>query len=917
MKDKVSKEEVPSILPMPKGEALQSGRAPTDPRQLWLAYGLAVAVTTVTLLMRLAIGFKSGDAPMLILFLIPITLSAYVGGLGPGLVATAVAALETNYFLLPPLNGFSLLAGFQSVQWVILLVTGVLISVLNEALHQARRRAEVSQQLQAVTLASIGDAIITTDVQGYVTFLNAEAERLTGWTNAAAVGQPLAAVFRIVHEQTRQPVEDPVQIVLHSGAAMSLAKHMVLLAQDGREIPIEDSGAPIKQADGAMQGVVLVFRDCTERQQAEAALRRNEAVMAQAGRIAHLGAWELEISNWDDLHANALRWSEGVYRILGYEPGAVEVSNDLFFAHVHPDDRQRINEVVAQAIAAQQAYQIEHRIIRTDGTERIVLEHAEITFDAQARPLRMIGTIQDITERKEAEEILRNKERWFRALIEYSADSIAVIDQHNHILYLSPSVAAVEGYTPEELIGRNGLENTHPDDLPLVQQIVEQLIAHPGKPIPVLWRRRHKNGHWLWLEGVATNLLHDPAVQGIVTNYRDVTDRKRAEELRLRSQKLEALGTIAGGIAHDFNNILLAITGNTQLAAADLLPDHPAQESLSEIARASTRASDLVRQIMAFSRPQEHQRAVIQLQPVIAEGLKLVRATLPARIEIRTDFAPAVPAIAADATQIHQVVVNLATNAAHAIGSRSGLIELQLSTVNVSADWASNVPDLHEGQYVRLAVRDDGCGMDRDTLARIFDPFFTTKSSGAGTGLGLSVVHGIMKSHEGAIAVYSQPDKGTTFHLYFPFVEGAMAATALKPREIARGHGERVLYVDDESALVFLIERALKRLGYTVVGHCDPLAALEEFRAHPQAFDLVVTDLSMPRLSGFDLARAMLAVRPDIPILMTSGYVQPEDRETALQMGLHALILKPNTIEELSAELDHLFRHYRAPEPPQ
>jgi PAS domain S-box-containing protein len=506
---------------------------------------------------------------------------------------------------------------------------------------------------------------------------------------------------------------------------------------------------------------------------------------------------------------------------------------------------------------------------------------------------------------------VKNSESRFRALIESSADGIAVIDADNNIQYLSPAVATIEGYTPEELIGGNGIDNTHPDDLPLIQETVRRTLENPGVPIPIIWRRRHKDGHWIWLEGLGTNLLNDPAVRGIVTNYRDISQRVRTEESQIRSQKMEALGTLAGGIAHDFNNILSAIRGNAKLASEDIAANHPSQHSLTEIDKASGRAADLVQRILSFSRQQDSRREPINLQTVVQEALNLLRATLPAMIDIVTHVSRNSPTVMADATQIHQLVMNLVTNASHAIGNASGVIEVTIDTLQVTADFAAAARELEPGHFARLTVSDTGCGMDNTTLRRIFDPFFTTKPVGQGTGLGLSVAHGIMRAHNGAVTVYSQPAKGTTFRLYFPITADQHPIPPEAAQPIAEGSGERVLYVDDDEALVHLTTRVLERLGYRVTGFSHPHQAIAAFKAAPQGFDVVVTDLSMPGMSGFELATQLHALRPDIPILMTSGYVRPEDREAAQQRGIRDFILKPNTVDDIGRSLDNTFRELR------
>jgi CheY-like chemotaxis protein len=366
---------------------------------------------------------------------------------------------------------------------------------------------------------------------------------------------------------------------------------------------------------------------------------------------------------------------------------------------------------------------------------------------------------------------------------------------------------------------------------------------------------------------------------------------------------MQSLGTLAGGIAHDFNNILTAIGGNTQLAVADLPPDHPALLSLAEIERASDRAAGLVRQILSFSRPQEANRKVVRLHTVVEEALRLLRASLPATIAIRTEFADETPDVAADSTQLHQVVMNLGANAAHAMGDRGGRLEFYLAPLIVEAANAAAFPALRDGCYAQLTVRDNGCGMDPSTLDRVFEPFFTTKPPGQGTGLGLSMVHGIIKGHSGVITVESEPERGTAFRIYFPAVESPATETTIAPSATLRGHGEHVLYVDDEETLVLLARRGLPRLGYRITAFTDARAALQHFRGHPADFDVVVTDLSMPGLSGLDLATEILRLRRDLPIILTTGYLRPQDATHAQALGLHDILPKPASHDTLAHAL--------------
>jgi PAS domain S-box-containing protein len=418
------------------------------------------------------------------------------------------------------------------------------------------------------------------------------------------------------------------------------------------------------------------------------------------------------------------------------------------------------------------------------------------------------------------------------------------------------------------------------------------------------WQQADGSEHWLsW--AVLPWRDAQGAIGGIIISAEDITARKRSDALQVRSQKLEALGTLAGGIAHDFNNILAAITGNVNLAMIDLPPGHAVQESLREIRGAANRAVELVRRILAFSRPQEIHRHPTALQPVVEEAVQLLRSTLPAMIRIGLRAEGELPMVAIDASHVHQIVLNLVTNAAHAIGNRVGSIDIVLAAVGLSAEHAAALPGLQAGSYVRLTVSDDGCGMDKAIVERIFDPFFTTKPVGEGSGLGLSVVHGIVHSYGGAISVYSEPGRGTAMQIYFPVVSDAQSAGVAAPVSgaIPQGHGEHVLYVDDEGSLVSLTVRLLERLGYRVTGCTDPQRALELFQQDPRSFDVLVTDAAMSGMSGFDLARAIHRLRPELPIVMASGYLRAEDQEAALRIGIRELIVKPGADGDLGRAL--------------
>jgi two-component system, cell cycle sensor histidine kinase and response regulator CckA len=403
----------------------------------------------------------------------------------------------------------------------------------------------------------------------------------------------------------------------------------------------------------------------------------------------------------------------------------------------------------------------------------------------------------------------------------------------------------------------------------------------------------------------STSLIPLKGEAGKVTQIagvcRDVTQRVREEERRQESQKLESLGLLAGGVAHDFNNALALILGNVDLARQDVGPGHPALVSLEEIGKASRRAKELVQQILAFGRRQKLERKATSLALVVVETARMVRATLPAMVSLNVVCEGDAPAVLADATQIKQILLNLCSNAMQAIQDqeRPGVIDIRLDAYEHAQGGARG--DLHPGRYARLTVRDSGPGMDNATRTRIFEPFFTTKPKGKGTGLGLSVVHGIVQAHEAVMEVKSTPGEGTTFHIYFPAIDPLGEEIAEPAPDAATVHaaGKHVLYLDDEEAIVFLMTRLLKRRGYRVSGYTDPREALAAVRANHDQFDLAVTDHNMPGMSGLEVVRALREIRPDLPVVLASGYINEDFREQALADGVRELIHKPDTVDDL------------------
>jgi PAS domain S-box-containing protein len=634
--------------------------------------------------------------------------------------------------------------------------------------------------------------------------------------------------------------------------------------------------------------------DATERKQLERQLRLRSdalenslnafAMLSEKGRFLYANRTYLRMWGYDKLD-----------ELLGATP---------YDHSVDPSIPGRITHALIHG----ESVTLEFTAKRRDGSTFETLMSVQRITDQRGLE-RYMGTAIDITERKRAEDGMRRAQTRLIAALDAGQMGTWSHELLSDGIWMDDACLRIWGRTQRELDegGRDAvLSYVHPDDRPLLQAATAAALVQDRGPL-VEFRIQKADGSQVWLSARGTVERDDQGnPQRVLGVSADITQRKVSEEAQLRSQKLEALGTLAGGIAHDFNNMLLAVLGNAALVSDGLSPQHPAQSLLAQITNAGERAAELVKHILTFSRPQDQKRSTLLLAPVLTEALKLVRATLPARVEIRTNLASDAPPVMSDTTQLHQIVINLATNAAHAIGDRPGLIELTLEGISVGPDRSAADAGLHEGRYARLSVRDDGCGMDRATLERIFDPFFTTKPVGKGTGLGLSVVHGIMQSSGGSIRVHSQPGQGTYFQLYFPAVAGQPEPPSSDAVSAPRGRGERVLVIDDEPALVALAEQALGALGYRVSGFSNPVLALEHFCNQPNNFAAVISDMSMPKLSGIDVLRTVRVLRPTLPLILISGHLRPEEQSAAQALGVNELLHKPTSYHTIGRVLHRL-----------
>ncbi|SEA55530.1 PAS domain S-box-containing protein [Desulfuromusa kysingii] len=533
-------------------------------------------------------------------------------------------------------------------------------------------------------------------------------------------------------------------------------------------------------------------------------------------------------------------------------------------------------------------------------------------FNEKGEVTLLIPEGRDISERKQMEMQLQESKERFRELIEQSPIGLALCTMDGVYVQVSSAFANILGRNIDETLQLSYWDVTPDEYVPLEQQQLQQLEVE-GRCGPYEKEYRHKDGHFVPVRlNCMVVMRHGEPF--IWSSVEDITALKNAEnemkELadRLRqSQKMEAIGTLAGGVAHDFNNILAAILGYTELSLRNPSCDDKCKKNLKYVLRATERAKELVKQILMFSRKGEQNREIIKLTSVVGESIKLLQQTIPSTISIRAEIDDSTGVILADSTQVQQVVMNLCTNAYHAMPEQGGEILIRVKPIVVDNLMAHKYPGLLPGEYGQLTISDSGAGMSPEVLTRIFDPFYTTKKQGEGTGMGLSVVHGIVQNHDGFISVESIPEKGTTFNVFFP-----LSTKEAERKEAVDSHNgwqgtEHILLIDDEKMLVELWKEILEYMGYRVTATTSAVAALAMFQADPASYDLIVTDQTMPEMAGDVLTQKALQIRSDLPVIICTGHSAVLDAAKAMEIGAKALLMKPVNSLELSQAVREVF----------
>lgn len=549
-----------------------------------------------------------------------------------------------------------------------------------------------------------------------------------------------------------------------------------------------------------------------------------------------------------------------------------------------------------KALFSNQNKTIEYRIVTKDKKIHWMRDHSRPLWDpVENRVIRIEGAVKDITESKQSKEVLKKSEKRYRTLFEKAVDAIFVIDRKSG-KYLDANDAALQltGRSWKELCQLTTQDVCTKDAVDKIKEILEsQDILELGE-IAYLRPNGEKR----------TTILSSFPSDGdtIIEIARDITHELAVQKQLRLAQKIEAIGTLAGGIAHDFNNILFPVLGYTEMLLEDVPKDSPFRDNLNKIYTSSLRAKDLAKQILTFSSQEKSEKQYLEIQIVIKEALKLIRSTIPSTIEIQQELDADCGVIKADPTQIHQIVMNLATNAYHAMEKAGGVLKVILKEIHLG-EYDVISADMTPGVYVCLTIVDTGTRMDKELIQKIFDPFFTTKGIGKGTGMGLSVVHGIVNNMGGTIHVYSEPGQGTKFNIYFPVEQNVLQEKTNQDDQATPRGIEKILLVDDEEDIIIMEKLILERLGYQVTACAVSNEALEVFRAKPDKFDLIITDLAMPNITGDKLAFELIKIRPDIPILLCTGFSETMSEEKAASLGIKGFLLKPIVMLDLAKKV--------------
>ncbi|MBK8858645.1 MAG: PAS domain-containing protein [Opitutaceae bacterium] len=684
-----------------------------------------------------------------------------------------------------------------------------------------------------------------------------------------------------------------------------------IIRPDGKLRHIKSHGSLWCNAAGRVVRIVGLDRDVT----AAVELREQLGLAEERWQLAlagtNDGVWDADLVTGRTFYDQ--RWAE----MIGCTPEELSTEADAWATRVHPEDLPNARTALQAHLEGQTPFYVcEHRLRHADGHWVWVLDRGRVVArDAGGRALRITGTHVDISARKALEEQLRHSEVMSLQLSRLANIGAWELNLATNRLTWAPEIYRIHevelGYIPTQ---EQAMEFFPPPARRRLEDAIRRAVQE-STPFDLELPFTTARGNKLWVRVQGRGDGRPGEGARVYGAFQDITARRDAEDMRrqleaqlFQAQKMETLGTMAGGIAHDFNNLLTGIIGYHDLALDTLAPDDPSRSCLASAREASMRARELVDQILTFSRQAGSEMVPVNLGQVIEDARRFLRATIPATVHLEVVIAPDCESAMADSTQIHQVLLNLCSNAVHAMPPSGGAIRLELDQVTQEYDANNPLDQLPPGRYLRLVFSDNGHGMDEETCKRIFDPFFTTKEVGQGTGLGLSVVHGIIQAHRGTIAVSSQTGVGTTFTILIPAADGLSGDPDLVESNVPRGNGELIALVDDEEIIRSFAQMALERFGYRVKVFDNPAACLEELRQNSQEYDALLTDQTMPGMPGIELAAAVRQLAPGMLIIIMSGYFSRISADNLAKLGRVELLSKPFTKEELAQAVHRAFQ---------
>jgi two-component system cell cycle sensor histidine kinase/response regulator CckA len=757
------------------------------------------------------------------------------------------------------------------------------------------------QRFSQIFHASPVGISITTLKEGRFIDINEEYLKLFGATREEVIGRTAFELGIWFNNDDRNSLIQKLQ-----GGGSARNQVMRVRNRAGEIIDVLASAEVIN-----LQGeecVLILSQNITERLRAEKVLQQSQASLANAQRIAHLGNCDWDIPN------DFVSFSDEMYDIFGISKSEFGGTFNDLMALFLPEDSDWIQKAVDDALAGIKPLDIEHRIIRRDGQQRYLHSLAEVIMNRQGKPASMTGSIQDITERKRAEEALRKSEERYRLVAKATNDVIWDWDLLSDKVLWNDALYKIFNYEPSQVTDsvQWWYDHLYPEDRERIDKGINTIINSGALSWIDEYRFQRGDGSYAMVldRGYIAQDASGKPVR-MIGAMLDLTERKKAEkalheseEKLQQAQKMESIGRLAGGIAHDFNNLLTAILGYSEIAIMNLKAGDPLRANLEEIKRAGNRAANLTRQLLAFSRKQVLQPKVMDLNSIVFELDKMLRRLIGEDIELVTHLQNSLGSVKADPGQIEQVIINLVINARDAM-PEGGKLTIETTNVQLDAEYTNKHPDVKPGSYVMIAVSDNGEGMDEATQERIFEPFFTTKAVGKGTGLGLSTVHGIINQSEGHIWVYSELGNGTTFKIYLPRTDkdaNQFDATARDSRAFVGG-SETILLVEDDEIVRKMAQRILELDGYHVLTASTPFEALSICKEYQERIHLLLTDVVMPQMSGNILARQILPLRPDIVVLYMSGYTENTIvHHGSLDEGIN-FIEKPFTPDLLSHKI--------------